>query len=286
MSPEQQQIQQSVRALEHDKRDLLFINQELTVQIQRLKTDLASCRNSVRTKGKKITELEVNLTDCLDQVRKTSQEREAACVVQERHLARRQAAHDREVRVFTERSKSQRTYERDINILEDQLQERDTKITSLRAALRESQCLLADWADSCHGMEHGSELYKAELPWMLSEMRSWGQNNVPYPPQIVQMGMTLSMEETQSSRVKNAITAVLKAFLPDLEVDTIKLPSSSTINRWRCGLLVLSDLVAAIKIANTNTLTIHADGTTKSQRKYGVGILNTDEGPVMAGGIY
>ena len=63
-------------------------------------------------------------------------------------------------------------------------------------------------------------------------------------------------------------------------------PTPETIRTWRLGLLPLCDLVSAIKIANSKTLTIHPDATAKRQKKLACAVIDTDEGYAMAGGVY
>ena len=86
------------------------------------------------------------------------------------------------------------------------------------------------------------------------------------------------------SQLGEYIRASLSTFFPMLE--NMPVPSPRTCAKWRVGLLVLSDLVSAWKMTMSETLTIHHDGTTKWQQKYGASPVNTDFGHVMPGGVY
>jgi hypothetical protein len=115
-------------------------------------------------------------------------------------------------------------------------------------------------------------------------MSKWGQISTPYPAEMVRLVYAMCEHDAFASNVGNYIHDVLHTFFP--EMPDVSIPSPSTVKKWLPGLLTLCDVVAALKLLKTKTLTLHVDGTTKRQQKYGINVLHTDDGPVLANGVF
>ena len=170
--------------------------------------------------------------------------------------------------------------------------ELEATVEKLQQALAESKKredeIKADgeeWAEAFADLEERC----FELKWPVEEMKQWGTTpegkmRVPYPPEVVMLEMEMCAHEAMASQTPFYIKQVMATFVPQL-LD-MPVPSPQTVRTRRLGLLPLCDLVAAIKIAKSLRLVIHQDGTSKWQRKLGCAVVMTDEGTVMAGGVY
>jgi hypothetical protein len=137
--------------------------------------------------------------------------------------------------------------------------------------------------------EHYSELEEIhrsgfDCRWTREEMNLWGKPKHPYPYQIFRMGMLLCQHEAPCSQMPFFISEVLACFFPELA--NMRTPSSETCRNWRLGLLVASDLVSAIKMSTSKTLTLGHDGTGKGHLKFGITVVSTESGAVMPNGVY
>jgi hypothetical protein len=117
----------------------------------------------------------------------------------------------------------------------------------------------AQVADSKHGaIDEYCELLVAALDgekigahlqcrWDLEEINTWGVGNKPYPSRVVRLAMMMCLNDAPCSQLPKYIQETLGTFFPSLK--DLPVPSAETCRRWRLGLLVLSDLVAALKFA-------------------------------------
>lgn len=160
----------------------------------------------------------------------------------------------------------------------------EASVGHLRSQLTEKQ----EEADDAHAEASWWEQSHADLTsasttfqchWGREEMDLWGQPSHPYPWEIVRLAMRMCQHEAPCSQLPQYIRLALGAFFPELQ--HMPLPSPETCRTWRLGLLVLNDLVSALKIVRSKTLTLHHDGSSKGYLKLGIAVCDTDNGPVM-----
>ena len=115
-------------------------------------------------------------------------------------------------------------------------------------------------------------------------MRTWGVGDKPYPWQIMRLAMQLCVHDAPCSKIPTYIHLALTTFFPEFK--HMAIPTARTCRTWRLGLLVLSNLVCALKIILSSWLTLHHDQSTKDWRHLGIAVVDTGDGPCMPEGSY
>jgi hypothetical protein len=149
-----------------------------------------------------------------------------------------------------------------------------------RARAEDSEMKELNWSDAFCELERQTSLFGGR--YEEEEMTSWGQNGKPFPWEMVMLAQSLMVDDVAASRVPEVIKECLTACLPHLALDRVQLPSAQTCRQWRLGVQFLSDVVAALKIAASASVTLHQDLASARQLQYGCAVLRTDKGECLA----
>ena len=132
---------------------------------------------------------------------------------------------------------------------------------------------------------HSDLAEKIALKWSVEEMSQWGSTENPYPPSIIKLAYTMMLNGAKCQNISGYMQVLLAAFCgPDSS--KICVPSATTLKKWRPGLLALSDVVAGLKLHHSKHVTLHQDATSDNQRKFACLVLDTDQGLVLANGVF
>lgn len=139
------------------------------------------------------------------------------------------------------------------------------------------------------------QLNNAAAAWTAGGCKGWGTPGKHYPPEVVLLYLDLCCNGAPAKKASLYVGAVLRAFRPDLwacmEDNVMKLPSVTSVKRWRDALQVLADITAGVKLSTAEHITLHCDGTTLAQLKLAVCAFqirggNFDRDVVLAGGVH
>ena len=173
--------------------------------------------------------------------------------------------------------------------LEEQVKTLKKQQNKRAQELQESKDCTLQWEAAHSELAAKVGLTLFECRWRRDEMEAWGTRpDCPYPAAIKRLGMVMCMHEAPCSQLGKYIKESIVALFPALA--NMSTPNPTTCARWRRGLLVLSDLVAAWIMSEAETMTLHHDGTTKRQQKLGVAVVDCfvagGSWPVVCGGVF
>jgi hypothetical protein len=298
--PTARKAEQQARRLEQEKQQLIEENAALTSQAstfrQETKATLAATRADLKEAAATIRELK-------SAAKQSASARERELDHRETLLKRDKSKWAHEKAKVAEEVAEERRYlhsggrKKAMEVIEDLRRQVVETKTSRDDAFAECEAWEATCAEALAVLNiediGASDLFRCI--WTRKQMDSWGNvvskgkermedDCVPYPPEIVRLGMVLCSGEAACSTIPLFVRNSLATFFPELR--DMSLPTAETCRTWRLGLMALSNLVAGLKMSKSKTLTLHHDGTSKMRRHYGVAVVKTEFGPVMCGGVF
>ena len=226
----------------------------LRVTIQHLQNEVKGCSTEVQELTTKVCEQEEELSAMRKEVEMASQELGETKHTLEGITHRLQVAQkqrDCARRQVQESKKKLDVTEADFVHFEQELLEESEELHELVGSLRDQIELLS----------------KTEVSLQTKEK---GTSNM-YTSAVRELCYSLLADQIPPAKVATTIQAVLKCFMPSLDLHTVKLPSEGCTSYMRRQELTTVSMVhKAITLteqARLGTLHVNSDGTTKSQKK-------------------